>query len=47
MTNQLRRDTIEQNGKKIEEAKSEAETWKIVNNIIKQETRKDNQSGCK
>ena len=30
---QSRADTIEQNGKKIDEAKNESDIWKIVNDI--------------
>ena len=33
VTNQIRKDTIAANGKRINEAKNEGEMWKIVNNI--------------
>ena len=33
--NQMRIDTLEQNSKRISEAKNEGEVWKVVNNIMK------------
>ena len=33
--NQMRLDTLEQNAKRISEAKNEGETWKVVNDIIR------------
>ena len=38
VTNQIRRDTLHQNGERIARAENESESWKIVNEIIKPRT---------
>ena len=35
---QMRQDTLDQNAKRISEAKNEGETWKVVNDIIRPRT---------